>query len=217
MKTRVAVVDDNSFLIHALIEKLSFFPELEIKMTAQDGHELLELLADNSTIDIIMMDIEMPGMDGIEATFAVKQKFPHIKIVMLTVFDNDEHIFKAIQAGANGYLLKETPPEDLHRGIVETLDGGAAMSPSIASKTLRLLRDPLMTREFTKPEQEIKLTSREVEILEHLSTGLSYDAIASNLNISYGTVRKHIENTYKKLQVHNKLEAVQKARKQRLI
>ncbi|MGV6832396.1 MAG: response regulator [bacterium] len=216
MNIKIAIADDNSFLISAVIEKLSFFEELNCKFTAINGQELLDKLAVNHNLDLILMDIEMPVLDGIKTTELVKQKYPHIKIIMLTVFDNDENIFNAIKAGADGYLLKEINAKDLRDGIVETLDGGAAMNPSIALKTLKLLRNPL-TIERQEDQEEIKLTARETEVLEQLSKGLSYGKIADNLILSVGTVRKHIENIYKKLQVHNKIEALQKARKSNLI
>ena len=216
MKVKIAIVDDNSFLISAVKEKLSFFDDLHFKFSATNGTDLLSKLGDNSNLDLILMDIEMPVLNGIETTEIVKQKYPHIKIIMLTVFDNDENIFNAIKAGADGYLLKEINAKDLHDGILETLNGGAAMNPSIAMKTLRLLRNPIEIE--NKSEQEdIKLTTREIEVLEHLSKGLSYQLIAENLILSKGTIRKHIENIYKKLQVHNKLEAVQKAKRNKLI
>ncbi|MBH8575684.1 response regulator transcription factor, partial [Nostocaceae cyanobacterium CENA369] len=182
---------------------------------ALNGKELLEKLETNHNIDLILMDIEMPEMDGIEATERIKNKYPHIKIIMLTVFDNDENIFNAIKVGADGYLLKEVNAKDLCQGIVETMNGGAAMNPSIALKTLKLLRNPI---EFErKSADEIKLTTREVEVLEQLSKGLSYNVIADNLILSPGTVRKHIENIYGKLQVHNKIEAIEKAKNNKLI
>ena len=108
MSIKIAIVDDNTFLIHAIKEKLSFFEELKFKFSAINGSDLLLKLEDNFHIDLILMDIEMPVLNGIESTQIIKQKYPHIKIVMLTAFDNDEHIFNAIQAGADGYLLKET-------------------------------------------------------------------------------------------------------------
>lgn len=216
MKIKIAIADDNSFLIKAVKEKLSFFKNLEVRFTAINGKLLVQKLDDNHNIDLILMDIEMPTMNGIEATSVVKQKYPHIKIIMLTVFDNDENIFNAIKAGADGYLLKEINAKDLHDGIVETLNGGAAMNPSIALKTLKLLRNPIQV-ESNEELEEIKLTNRETEVLEQLSKGLSYNLIAENLILSTGTIRKHIENIYRKLQVHNKLEAVQKAKKNKLI
>lgn len=216
MNIKIAIVDDNSFLIHTVKEKLSFFEDLEFKFSANSGSDLLNKLDQNPNLDLILMDIEMPVLNGIETTVIVKNKFPHIKIIMLTVFDNDENIFNAIKAGADGYLLKEINAKDLHDGIVETLNGGAAMNPSIALKTLKLLRNPIAI-ENLKDKEDIQLTPRETEVLEQLSKGLNYIKIAENLILSTGTVRKHIENIYKKLQVHNKLEAVQKAKKNNLI
>lgn len=215
MSVRIVIVDDNVFLQKAVAEKLSFFDDLVLKFTANNGNDLLSKLEKNKNIDLILMDIEMPECNGIEATKLVKSKYPQLKIIMLTVFDNDENIFNAIKAGADGYLLKEVNPKELHQGIIETLNGGAAMNPSIALKTLKLLRNPY---DFGNTEQEeIKLTNREIEVLEQLSKGLSYNVIADNLFLSPGTVRKHIENIYTKLQVHNKLEAIQKAKDNNLI
>ncbi|WP_040280790.1 response regulator [Psychroserpens damuponensis] len=216
MPIKIVIVDDNSFLIHTVKEKLSFFDDFAIKFTAVNGSDLLSQIENNHNIDLILMDIEMPVLNGIETTAIIKQKYPHIKIIMLTVFDNDENIFNAIKAGADGYLLKEINAKDLHDGIIETLNGGAAMNPSIALKTLKLLRNPLSI-ENAKDKEDIKLTNRETEVLEHLSKGLNYVQIAENLIVSKGTVRKHIENIYRKLQVHNKLEAVQKAKRNNLI
>lgn len=213
---KIAIAEDNLFLQKAIIEKLSFFDDFACKFTAANGHELMEKLENSYNLDLILMDIEMPKMNGIEATAAVKARYPHIKIIMLTVFDNDEKIFDAIKAGADGYLLKEIKSEALHQGIMETLSGGAAMTPSIALKALKLLRNPLELRN-KELESDIKLTSRETEVLEQLSKGLNYALIAKNLFISTGTVRKHIENIYSKLQVHNKLEAVEKAKNNNII
>ncbi|MEY8847437.1 response regulator [Psychroserpens sp. XS_ASV72] len=216
MTVKIAIVDDNSFLINAVKEKLSFFEEFKIKVTAINGSDLLSKIEEDHNLDLILMDIEMPVLNGIETTEVVKKKYPHIKIIMLTVFDNDENIFNAIKAGADGYLLKEINAKELHDGIIDTLNGGAAMNPSIALKTLKLLRNP-MSIENEKDKEDIKLTNRETEVLEQLSKGLNYIQIAENLILSTGTVRKHIENIYRKLQVHNKLEAVQKAKRNNLI
>lgn len=213
---KIAIAEDNLFLQKAIIEKLSFFDDFACRFTAANGLELMEKLEGSHNIDLILMDIEMPKMNGIEATAAVKARYPHIKIIMLTVFDNDEKIFDAIKAGADGYLLKEIKSEALHQGIMETLSGGAAMTPSIALKALKLLRNPLELRNKDL-ESDIKLTTRETEVLEQLSKGLNYGLIAKNLFISTGTVRKHIENIYSKLQVHNKLEAVEKAKNNNII
>ena len=213
---KTVIVDDNTFLIKAIQEKLSFFDDIQIKFSALDGSDLLTKISNNHNIDVILMDIDMPILNGIEATEIIKNKYPHIKVIMLTVFDNDENIFNAIKAGADGYLLKEVEPKTLYEGIIDTLNGGAAMNPSIALKTLKLLRNPI-DLDNKKEEEIIKLTTREVDVLEQLSKGLNYINIAENLFLSPATVRKHIENIYTKLQVHNKLEAVQKAKKNNLI
>ena len=216
MKLKIAIAEDNSFLAKAVIEKLSFFNDLDFKFKGNNGAELIGKLEVNHNIDVILMDIQMPEMDGITATEIVKTKYPHIKIIMLTVFDDDENLFRAIKAGANGYLLKEIDAENLHKCILEVMNGGAPMTPSIALKTLKLLRNPLSLNKNKELEQ-IELTNRETDILEHLSKGLNYNEIADNLIISPSTVRKHIENIYKKLQVHNKMEAVLMAQKHKLI
>lgn len=217
MKLRIAIAEDNHFLAKAIREKLSFFEDLSVKFVAKNGAELIGKLAEDQRVDVILMDIQMPEMDGIKATEMIKNQYPQIKIIMLTVYDDDEYIFKSIKAGANGYLLKEIEAPKLYNSILEVLNDGAPMTPSIALKTLNLLRNP--TFESTKQEdlEEIKLSKRETEILIQLSKGLNYNAIAENLIISPSTVRKHIENIYKKLQVHNKMEAVLKARKRNLI
>lgn len=216
MNIRIAIAEDNFFLARVIEEKLSFFPGLKLKFTAVNGKDLIEKLKKDPVVDLILMDLEMPLMNGIEATEEIRRRYPQIKIVMLTVFDNDENIFNSIKAGADGYLLKETEPQKLYEGILETLSGGAAMTPSIALKTLKLLRNPV-DFQIPAPEEEVKLSAREIDVLEQLSKGLSYSVIAGNLFLSPSTVRKHIENIYKKLQVHNKLEAIQKAERNKLI
>jgi len=216
-KIKLAIVDDNTFLARAIREKLVEYTDLDIKYMVYNGSELLAMLEKSHNLDLVLMDIEMPILDGIETVHIMKQKYPHIKVLMLTVFDNDENIFNAIRAGADGYLLKEVEADKLYGAIKETISGGAAMSPSIAVKTLRLLRYPEKQESLTITEDLVELSTREQEVLEQLAEGLSYTVIANNLFLSPSTVRKHIENIYKKLQVHNKLEAVQKARRQSLI
>lgn len=214
MKIKIAIAEDNSFLLKAIKDKLSIFPELEVGLMASNGADLIQKLQQDSNIQVILMDIEMPIMNGIEAVYQVTQRYPQIKIIMLTVFDNDENIFRSIQAGANGYFLKEVDPPTLHQGILDILDGGAVMTPSIALKALKLLRNP---PKFEESREGFNLSSREIEILEQTAKGLSHQQIGENLFISPKTVRKHIENIYGKLHVHNKVEAVQKAVKNRII
>lgn len=215
-KIHVGIVEDNPFSTKALQEKLSFFEEIQVRFSVSNGAEALEKLKDDKHLDILLMDIEMPVMDGIETTQRVKQIAPHLKVIMLTVFDNDDLIFKAIMAGADGYLLKDVDAKNLYQGIQDTLEGGAAMTPSIALKTIKLLQNPWQENTEVDKEQ-VKLSDRELEVLHQISNGLSYTQIAENLFISPSTIRKHTENIYKKLQVNSKLEAIDKARLNRLI
>jgi DNA-binding NarL/FixJ family response regulator len=214
MSIRLAIAEDNEFALKAILEKLLFETDLSLKVTAQHGQDLLDKLARDPNVDIVLMDIQMPQMDGITATRLVRQRYPQIKVIMLTTFDDDEKIFEAICAGATGYLLKEEPAETILRALADAMDGGAAMSPGIALKALNLIRNPL---DKTITPEDYGLTKREVELLEQLKNGLSYDQIGDNLFISTGTVRKHIENIYRKLQVSNKVDAVRKAMENRII
>jgi len=213
---KVALVDDNSFLRHTILEKLQFFDDISCKFVAENGKDLLAKIVENTTVELILMDIEMPQMNGIDATAEIKRLYPHLKVIMLTVFDNDENIFKAIKAGADGYLLKDITPDELYKAIIDTMNGGASMTPSIALKTLKMFRQPVDFVVETN-DSDLKLTEREINVLEQLATGIKYDQIAANLFVSTGTIRKHVENIYFKLQVHNKLEAIQKAKINKLI
>ncbi len=213
---RIALVEDNLFSQKALEEKLSAYQDIAIVHAAVNGNDMLNLLTQNSTIDLILMDIEMPAMNGIEATEKIKQHYPLIKIVMITIYDNDDYIFNAIKAGADSYILKETKADKIYETIADTLNGGAVMSPSIALKTLRLLKNAQFLKVGNSIEK-IVLTERETEILEQLSNGLPNKIIAENLFISPFTVKRHIENIYQKLQSHNRVELLEKARKNGLI
>lgn len=216
MKIHTAIIDDNNFLIKSVKEKLSFFDDIIVSFTANDGWQCMDKLDADRNTNVILMDIEMPKLNGIETTAKVKQKYPQIKIIVLTVFDDDENIFNAIQVGADGYLLKDTTAQALYDAIIQTLEGGAVMTPSIATKTLNLLRAPL-DLDAGGTEETTQLSSREIDVLVQLSTGLPYTSIAENLFISPSTVRRHIENIYKKLQVHSKTEAIALAKKKRLV
>ena len=211
---KIAIAEDNNFLANSLIEKCSFFDDLDFKFRGVDGNDLLNRLEINHNIDVILMDIQMPNLDGIATTEQVKKLYPQIKIIMVTVFDDEDNIFNSILNGANGYLLKDESAKKMHQSIIEIMNGGAPMSASIALKAIKLLRNsPLSNPKVI----ESPLTKRETEILEQLSKGLSSKETAENLFISPGTVRKHVENIYKKLQVHNKTEAINFAQKNRII
>jgi len=210
MKIKVAIAEDNDFLATSFEEKLKLFDnQIEFKFRGKNGNDLLKKLEENHNIDIILMDIEMPEMDGILTTEIVSQKYPQIKTIILTIFDDEEKIFKSIQSGAIGYLLKDEKPITILNGITMALEGGAPMSPIIAYKSLELLRNPNRIS-LENSKEDFALSKREIEVLEQLSQGLDYNEISENLFISPSTVRKHIENIYKKLHVHTQSEAVTK-------
>jgi DNA-binding NarL/FixJ family response regulator len=205
----IAIAEDNRRIADMLRHKLEAYPDQRVALLAENGADLLKQLHRNHQIQVIIMDISMPIMDGIEATRQVMARWPQIKVIICSVFDDEDNVFQAILAGACGYLVKDESQQVIREAILEALDGGAPMSPAIARKALALIRNGKPRPAV--PSQDAGLTRRETEILEHLSKGLSYDQIADNLVISSGTVRKHIEHIYRKLQVTNKVDAVRKA------
>ncbi|MGZ8540677.1 MAG: response regulator [Chitinophagaceae bacterium] len=164
---------------------------------------------------VILMDIEMPGMDGITATREVLVKYPEIKILIQTVFEDDDKIFAAICAGASGYILKSTSPARLVEAINEVYNGGSPMSPSIASRVLKLFQQ--FAPSAHQQDEKYILSSREREVLSLMTEGLSFHLIAEKSFISYETVRTHVKRIYKKLHVASASEAVVKAIRQRLV
>ena len=164
--------------------------------------------------DIVLMDIEMPGMNGIEATKLVKQHFPKINILIQTVFFEDEYIFNAICAGASGYILKSTTPDGYIEALKDVQAGGSPMTPGIARRVLELFKSNLQP---ANPEQDYDLTSQEKKVLKLLVEGKSYKLIAQELFVSVDTIKTHIRNIYAKLQVHSGTEAVSLALRDKLV
>lgn len=169
-----------------------------------------EALTTELVSQVLLLDIHLPGQSGIEAIPKIKEKYPDIKIIMMTVFDDDENIFNAILAGADGYLLKKTPPPKILDAISDVLEGGAPMSPYVAMKVISHFKNQ------TPAKNDYQLTSREREILSLLVNGTDTRAIADRLFISYETVRNHLKNIYQKLQVSSRVQAVSKALKENL-
>jgi DNA-binding NarL/FixJ family response regulator len=163
--------------------------------------------------DVILMDIEMPGMNGIEAVRILKPQFPGIRILMETIFEDDEKVFDSICSGAEGYILKNTPPSQILEAIREIHEGGAPMTPSIASKVLAMFK---AGTSFSSDESH-NLTDREMEVLKFLVEGMSYKLIAEKCFVSIDTISSHVKNIYKKLHVHSKTEAVAKAIKGKIV
>ena len=213
MNIRIGIVEDQIKIIERLTARLQFFDEIEIVMVARNGTDALnqlDQLSNNTLPQVLLMDIEMPGKSGIETTMMVKAKYPDIEILIQTVFENDEKIFKSIHAGASGYLLKDDPIQKYVESIRELVGGGAALSPTIAAKVMGFVQQTQL-QESEKARKSIEafaLTDRELDILQAIVDDLTDDQIADRYFISTHTVRTHIKNMYKKLHIHSRASAV---------
>ncbi len=207
----IAIFEDNSLLREQLVELLNSAEGISVCGSWENCVQIAKVM-DFYQPDIVLMDIDMPISNGIEGLQFIVNNHPEIPVIMLTIFEDDDHVFQSICIGAKGYLLKKTPPKKIIEAIFETIDGGSPMSPTIARKVLQ-------TFAYIKPapKEDYKLTPREKDILQSLVNGNSYKMIASELDISINTVRQYIRSVYEKLQVHSMNEAVSKAIKQNII
>ncbi|MCD2423896.1 response regulator transcription factor [Niabella pedocola] len=211
----IAIIDDKKHLRKTLQEKLSEAGKYEVLFTAENGSDFLEKMrtARQSVCpDVVLMDIDMPLMDGVEAIQQGKMRYPQVRFLMLTIFEEDEKIFNAIKAGASGYLLKDEPIENIKKAITQLMNNeGAPMSPSIARRALNLLMNATVDLKSGSPRQDadaFKLSSREKEVLTFLVEGLEYKEIGHQMNVSPNTVRNHIAHIYRKLHVTSKAQAI---------
>jgi DNA-binding NarL/FixJ family response regulator len=208
--TKLLIYEDNTQLREGL----------SILINGSNGFEVLASFKNCDNVlheveafrpDVILMDIDMPGTDGIEGLKILRQHNKDVKVLMLTVFDDNERIFESLKNGANGYLLKKTSPSKLLEYIQEANSGGSPMSSTIASQVLKMFSD------IYKPASNVyNLSTRENEVLQYLVNGYSYKMIAAELTISIDTVRGHIKNIYEKMHVNSKTEAVAKAFKSKI-
>ena len=203
MPIRVSIVEDLAEIREGLAELIRSDRELSLVDSFEDAESAVQKLPDLQA-DIVIMDINLPGMSGIECIKMVKEKCPATQFMMFTVYENDDKVLQAMQAGATGYLLKRTKPEQILDSIKELDQGGSPMSSNIARKLLNIF---LHEKKATKKEV---LSDRENEVLQLLADGLLYKEIADRLYIGHGTVRQHLHNIYEKLHVHNRTEAVNK-------
>jgi DNA-binding NarL/FixJ family response regulator len=212
-KCRIALVDDKPYNVQVLAEKLGSNPAYEIVSTTYGGLAFLEALKTmDQAPDLVFMDIDMPDLNGIETVQRAKSTHPDIHFLMITVFDDEERVFQAIQAGASGYLLKDESISGLHKAVDDVLNyGGAPMSPSIARKAFQYIQRMQLATATATIVNESPLSAREMDILAGLAEGKSYMIIAEKLFISPHTVRKHMTNIYEKLHVNSKVEAVRMA------
>ncbi|HMS43294.1 MAG TPA: response regulator transcription factor [Pyrinomonadaceae bacterium] len=208
---KTAIIEDEDNIREGLASLISFTPGFKCTGSFASMEEALHRLPRNVP-DVVLSDIGLPGMDGIQGIKILKERFPKLLILMITVYDDDDRIFDALCAGANGYLLKRTPPMRLLESLRDAVDGGSPMSPEVASKVIKLFR------QFRPPERaDYDLTPHEIRLLKLLVEGHNYNTAAKELKSSINTVKFYIKRIYEKLQVHSKSAAVAKALKERLL
>ena len=209
---RVVIFEDNKDLRNGLFQLINGTDGFNCIDTFSNCDHLVEHI-EKTKPDVVLMHIEMPGISGIEGVWVIKERFPGIKILMETIFEDDDKIFQSICAGAEGYILKYTSPVEILDAIKEIYEGGSPMTPSIANRVLKMVKE----KESKSRKTDFDLTLREKEILACLVEGLSYKMTADTCAVSIDTVNAHVKNIYRKLQVHSKSEAVVKAIKSKIV
>ena len=208
---KVAIVEDDRLIRQGLATLISGSPGYRCTGAYRSMEEALARPW-SEIPHVALVDIGLPGMSGIEGLALLRERYPDVALVMLTVYEDDDRIFQALCAGACGYLLKKTPPKKLLESVKEVLEGGAPMSPEVARKVLSLFR------EIRPPAKvDYDLTPHELRLLKLLVEGHNYQSAAAELGVTFSTINFHMQNIYGKLQVHSKSEAVAKALKQRLV
>ena len=210
---KVFIYDDNASRRESLGMLLDSYPEISVEGNFPNCLHMMEQITELQP-DVILMDIQMPGISGIDAVKQINKVFPNIKIIMQTVFEDEEKIFDALRFGAGGYLLKKDNPEKIVSAIQDIMNGGAPMTPVIANKVLQFFR---IEQTHGNQANDYGLSDREKAVLKSLVEGKSYKMIAESMNISYHTVNSHVRKIYDKLQVHSAGEAVNKAVKQNIV
>ncbi|HEV7781507.1 MAG TPA: response regulator transcription factor [Chitinophagaceae bacterium] len=224
MSIQIAIVDDNPSNRHILKDKLTR-TRIEVVLTAENGRDFLNKMKElqvDKLPSVVLMDVEMPEMDGVDAVAAGSYLYPSVKFIMLTIFDDEEKIFKAIKAGAFGYLLKDESAENIADMLTQMHENNLGpISPGIAHKILKLVQNNTVTLSqkpaAVKEKTPFNLTEREQEILRLLVQGLLYKEIGSELQISTNTAKKHVMNIYSKLHVNSKIQALTLAHEKGLI
>jgi len=210
---RVTIFEDNKHLRETFTLLLNSAEGFSCSGAFPNCKDMLQSITANPC-DVVLMDIEMPGMNGIEATQLIKKHFPEVLVLIQTVFFEDEYIFDAICAGASGYILKTTTPEDYLEAIRNVQSGGSPMTPGIARRVLELFKINLRPQ---PANNDYNLTTQEKKVLQLLVEGKSFKMIAAELYVAFDTVKAHIRNIYAKLHVHSGTEAVSKAIKNRIV
>ncbi|HEX6125098.1 MAG TPA: response regulator transcription factor [Pyrinomonadaceae bacterium] len=208
---RTTIIEDQKDLREALSTLINYTPGFTCTGAFRSMEEAIARIK-HDVPDVVLSDIGLPGMNGIEGIKILKERYPKLVILMLSVYDDDERIFDALCAGASGYLLKHTPPLKLLESLKEAVTGGAPMSPEIAMKVIKLFRD------IRPPERvDYELTPHETRLLKLIVEGHNYTTAAEELGVKFSTIKFHMQNIYDKLQVHSKSEAVSKALRDRIV
>ncbi|KOY17785.1 response regulator [Paenibacillus xylanivorans] len=202
---RLILADDDSFIRESLKVLLGLDPGISVTATASNGREALELLESGTPADVVLMDIRMPDCDGVEGTRIIKTRFPDVRVLMLTTFDDDEYIIQALQNGASGYLLKNVPPDRIIQGIKTVHNGDMLIHPDIARKLASLLR-PAAAPRTNEPIDSYGLTRMELAVAEAISEGLSNKEIAAKLFLSEGTVKNYVTDILGKLSLRDRTQ-----------
>ena len=213
---RVLVVDDQRLIREGIASLLEIQSGIAVVGTAANGQEAVAQ-AQDLTPDVILMDVRMPVLDGVQATKAIRQQLPSCQILMLTTFDDEEYVVKALQAGARGYLLKDIPVEDLAQAVRLTHAGIYQLDPSVAGSLVRLLGERKVEVETAVSPPNHDLTSRELEVLRLLATGATNREIADQLVVSEGTVKNHVSSILNRLGLRDRVQAALYAHKHQLI
>ena len=208
---KAAVIEDMKDIRDGLTTLINFTEGFRCTGSYRSMEEALARI-ESDVPDVLLSDIGLPGMSGIQGIRIIKERYPEMQVLMLTVYDDDDRIFDALCAGASGYLLKRTPPAKLLDSIREAMSGGAPVSPEVASRVIKFFRES-----HSSEREDYDLTPHETRLLKLLTEGYNYQTAAEKLGVSYNTVKFHVRHIFDKLQVHSKSEAVVKAMRDRLV
>ncbi len=200
----VAIIEDITDIRESIKEFISLQQDMFCSLAVESVEDFLSFSDSKSDVDVLLLDIDLPGISGINGMEFIKEKFPNIDIIMVTIYEDHEKIFSALKAGATGYLLKTTPFPKLKDAIIDIHSGGAPMEPIIARKVIEFFNRPSLH------EDKKELTAKEIQVVNYLVDGFTYKKIAEALNNSIETIRHHVKNIYKKLHINSRAELMKK-------
>ena len=207
-KLKIAIVDDDPNILIRYKRFIAESEEMEVIDTIYSVESFLKHIQNYKVLDVLLLDIDLPGMSGIDAIGKIKNKLPNINIIMLTTYNNSDTIFKALRSGADGYLVKDFTKREFQKMMLTLKEGGSPLSPQVAKKIITHFNPPLWTRLSGK--NGLGISKTEKDVLHHLVKGLSYQETADQMNLSINTVRHHVRNIYKKLEVNSRAKLIDK-------